>query len=198
MNALSQYVVRPLVSSDIPAVRDLHTALLPARYPSSFYLQLLLQRDRLCLVACPRHAPSTIVAFVSALKHDDDILPTWELTTRRRGHDRQRRPVEAHVEILTIGVLREHQHHGLAQHLVHTVATELLPRSKVVVGADLHASPSSVLIQAHVSAINEDARRFYERLGMRTRERITDAYRVSTISGSRDAYLVAGRVNCAA
>ncbi|KAL1745359.1 acyl-CoA N-acyltransferase [Schizophyllum fasciatum] len=195
-NGTSQYVVRPLVSSDLAALRDLHTALLPMRYPSSFFMSLLLQRDRLCLVACPKGALSKIVAFVSALRHDC-TSQTCEFSTSTN-LDRPPRPPEPHVEILTLGVLREHQHHGLAQHLVHTAASALLPGRKVVLGADVDGTPHGVLVQAHVSAVNDSARRFYERLGLRTRERIANAYRVSTISGCRDAYLVVGRVNCAA
>ncbi|KAJ7497075.1 acyl-CoA N-acyltransferase [Mycena latifolia] len=92
-----QFSLRPIRSHDIPALIHLHTTLLPLPYSHSFFLQLLLQPTRVCLVAHDR-SQSDPVAFISAAAA---IHP------------------EQRIQILTLGVLPTFRQHRLATRLVY-------------------------------------------------------------------------------
>ncbi|KAJ6593655.1 acyl-CoA N-acyltransferase [Mycena capillaripes] len=98
-----QLALSPMHSHDVPAVMQLHAALLPVPYPPSFFLHLLLQPARLCLVAREHGDP---VAFISAAAHP--------------GH---------RIEILTLGVLPSFQQRRLATRLIHAVIDDLANRT---------------------------------------------------------------------
>nr|GAT57739.1 predicted protein [Mycena chlorophos] len=85
-------------AADIPAVAALHKQLLTAEYPHSFYLHLLLQSDRICLVA---EEGSELVAFVSA------------------------RRTERGIHLLTLGVCEEFRRLRLGTHLVRAAVGAL-------------------------------------------------------------------------
>ncbi|KAJ7668440.1 acyl-CoA N-acyltransferase [Mycena polygramma] len=151
-----ELALSPMHSHDIPAVMQLHSALLPVPYPFSFFLHLTLQPTRLCLVARSRGDP---VAFISAALH--------------RGHG---------IEILTLGVHPTFQQRRLATRLVYAVA------------AALDRKTAAATVFAHVSASNSSAKEFYKHMGMHPVARVSrDIYRALP-SGSRDAYIVSGRI----
>ncbi|KAJ7928571.1 acyl-CoA N-acyltransferase [Mycena leptocephala] len=110
-----QFSLSPIRSHQIPAVHAMHTALLPVSYPPSFFLHLLLQPARLCLVA---HHHDDPVAFISAAIHPDH-----------------------RIEILTLGVLPPFQQHRLATRLVHAVIDALAGRKAA--GASVFAQVSA-------------------------------------------------------
>ncbi|KAJ7188525.1 acyl-CoA N-acyltransferase [Mycena filopes] len=91
--------VSPVLSHEIEALKQLHTTLLEVRYPPSFFLHLLLQPSRRCLVARHHGQP---VAFVSAALHPGN-----------------------RIEILTLGVLPAFQQRRLGTRLVHSVVESL-------------------------------------------------------------------------
>ncbi|KAF7362092.1 Structure-specific endonuclease subunit SLX1 [Mycena venus] len=101
-----QFALSPIRSHEIPAVMQLHSALLPISYPRSFFLHLLIQPTRLCLVARNDGDP---VAFISAAMHPGQ-----------------------RIEILTLGVLPPFQQHRLATRLVHAVIDALASTAAVV------------------------------------------------------------------
>ncbi|KAJ7350307.1 acyl-CoA N-acyltransferase [Mycena albidolilacea] len=111
----------PVRSHEISAVMQLHAALLPISYPRSFFLQLLLQPTRLCLVA-RSGSDGDLVAFISAAMHPGQRL-----------------------EILTLGVLPLFQQHRLATRLVYAVIDALTSKAAAVttVFAQVSASNSS-------------------------------------------------------
>lgn len=98
-------------------------ALLPISYPRSFFLQLLLQPTRLCLVA-RSGSDGDLVAFISAAMHPGQRL-----------------------EILTLGVLPLFQQHRLATRLVYAVIDALTSKAATAavttVFAQVSASNSS-------------------------------------------------------
>ena len=159
---------------------------LPVKYPSSFFTQLLVLPTRSCFVAYKQSQPNVPIAFISAVtrqpasRHSDfamnlspDSLRIFDLS-------------KPFLEILTLGVLPAYQHCGLARRLIKCVIDNFHQRC---------AAPEScgtTLVSATVSISNTSALKFYECMGMFISSKvIRNLYR--TIShGSRDAYLVAG------
>lgn len=159
---------------------------MPVTYPSSFFLHLLIQETYSCLIAVD---PSTNkpVAWVSASLHQTNSL------TGSPG---------PHIQLLTLGVLPEYQHQGLAKRLVGQVITSL------------HKDPSAPVppVYTHCCTSNTPAQAFYEHLGMKPFSPAGAPYVAknlykypaysawqSTIEskklfGSRDAYILVGRV----
>ncbi|KAF8170261.1 acyl-CoA N-acyltransferase [Mycena galopus ATCC 62051] len=118
MTRMDQLALSPIRSHEIPAVMRLHAALLPISYPRSFFLHLLLQPTRLCLVARNDSDP---VAFISAAMHPGQRL-----------------------EILTLGVLPPFQQHRLATRLVHAAIEALASKAAAtIVFAQVSASNES-------------------------------------------------------
>ncbi|KAK7043555.1 acyl-CoA N-acyltransferase [Favolaschia claudopus] len=114
----SRVTLSPIRSRDIPAIMQLHATLLPVSYPRSFFLHLLLQPSRLCLVARNNDDP---IAFVSAVLHREQRL-----------------------EILTLGVLPKFQQLHLATRLVYAVIDALTQATTAVtVFAQVSASNAS-------------------------------------------------------
>ncbi|KAF8637958.1 hypothetical protein AX16_010591 [Volvariella volvacea WC 439] len=194
-------VIRPMTSADVPRVRELHSTILPVAYPSSFFLQMLFLPGRICLVAHHRSNPNNPVGFVSAsiqeplcvygaprvnVPREVSPAPASALPGPQFKYVPGCDPQESRIEILTLGVLPPYQHNGLARHLVHRVIQTLRSPTK--------PTEEGNVVYAHVSTSNTSALKFYERLGMRvSSEVIRNLYRSCT-SGSRDAYVVAGRV----
>ena len=164
---------------------------LPVKYPSSFFTQLLVLPTRTCLVAYKQGHPNVPIAFISsvtrqpAARHSDfamnlspDSLRIFDLT-------------KPYLEILTLGVLPAYQHCGLARRLLKCVIDNFRPRCA---GPDSESplADCGTLVSATVSISNTSALKFYESMGMSISSQvIRNLYR--TIShGSRDAYLVAG------
>ncbi|KAJ6497839.1 acyl-CoA N-acyltransferase [Mycena sanguinolenta] len=118
MKDIDQLALSPVRSHEIPAVMQLHAALLPVRYPRSFFLHLLLQPTRLCLVARNDGDP---VAFISAAVHPGQ-----------------------RIEILTLGVLPPFQQHRIGTRLVYAVIDGLTNTpAAVTVFAQVSASNAS-------------------------------------------------------
>lgn len=166
----------------------LQSLLLPVRYPSSFFTQLLLLPGRICLIAHDTADANTPVAFISACLRQSQ--PADHLTYL--SHDLKpplcESPDPAHwIEILTLGVLPEYQKRGIASLLVRRVyeyfRASLFPASHLNDGT---------MVRANVATSNVSALSFYKRLGMRiVSDVISNLYRTCSY-GSRDAYLVSG------
>lgn len=161
--------------------------ILPVKYPSSFFTQLLVLPTRTCFVAYKKSQPSVPIAFISAVtrqpasRHNDltvnlspDSLRIFDLS-------------KPFLEILTLGVLPTYQHRGLARRLIKCVIDSFHQRCA---GPDQESC--GTLVSATVSISNTSALKFYECMGMFISSKvIRNLYR--TIShGSRDAYLVVG------
>ena len=199
-------LIKTLSSQDIPEVQELHVSLvlrsghshiliqshpkakiLPMKYPSSFFTQLLVLPARTCFVAYRRCQPNVPIAFISAVtrqpasRHNDFVMNHLSPDSSRILD-----LTKPFLEILTLGVLPAYQHCGLARRLINCVVD------------DFHQScagkerSSGALVSATVSTSNTSALKFYECMGMFiSSEVIRNLYR--TVShGSRDAYLVVG------
>lgn len=177
---MAEFKIRPMHSRDILSVQQLHVrigfsahslqfiphqaALLPVPYALSFFLHLLVQPTRVCLVALAPDKGNP-VAFISAAMHP-----------------------EQRIEILTLGVLATFRHCKIATRLVHTVIDTLAGSAATAV--------DSTTVFAQVSASDEPAKRFYRHMGMHPTDFIRDMYR-NLPCGSRDAYVVSGRIAAA-
>ncbi|KAF5388794.1 hypothetical protein D9757_005658 [Collybiopsis confluens] len=131
---MSDILIRPIASADIE-----HAKLIPVAYPSSFFLHLLIQDSYSCLVAISTDQP---VAWASASLHKSNSLIGSP---------------DPHIQLLTLGVLPEYQHRGLARRLVLQVI------------ASLHRDRDSVPVPSvytHVCTSNTAAQALYHTLGM--------------------------------
>ena len=161
--------------------------MLPVKYPSSFFTQLLVLPTRFCFVAYKHAHPNVPIAFISAV--------TRQPASRHRNFPMNLSPDSLRIfdlnkpflEILTLGVLPAYQHCGLARRLIKCVIDNFHQRC-----AGPESSDCGTLVTATVSISNTSALKFYECMGMFiSSEVIRDHYR--TVSqGSRDAYLVVG------
>ncbi|KAF8813686.1 hypothetical protein BYT27DRAFT_7083888 [Phlegmacium glaucopus] len=185
---LNDILIKHLSSQDIPKVHELHSKLLPVKYPSSFFTQLLVLPTRACFVAYRHGQPDDPIAFISAVRRQPSL--TWH-NDFVMNLSQDSSPIldlsgKPYIEILTLGVLPAYQQCGLARRLVQCVVDKL------------HLSCAGMeprcrtLISATVSTSNTSALKFYECIGMLVSSKvIRNLYR--TISyGSRDAYLVVG------
>ena len=160
--------------------------ILPVKYPSSFFTQLLVLPTRTCFVAYKQGHPNVPIAFISAVtrqpasRHNDfamnlspESLRIFDLS-------------KPFLEILTLGVLPAYQHCGLARRLMNCVIDNF--HQRYAAGQE----PCGTLVSATVSISNTSALKFYECMGMFISSKvIRNLYR--TIShGSKDAYLVVG------
>jgi ribosomal protein S18 acetylase RimI-like enzyme len=191
-------LVRQLTAADVPKVRELHVSfdlcysccfcflthskalILPVKYPSSFFHQLLIFPSRICLVA---FCTSNPVAFISASMR----WTTSQSNVFRASESVSESPrlEQHHIEILTLGVLPEYQQRGLARHLIHRVYHYFRDPSNP-------AHHLETLIYANVATSNVSALSFYERMGMRvSSDVIRNMYRTCS-SGCRDGYLIIG------
>ncbi|TFK44509.1 acyl-CoA N-acyltransferase [Crucibulum laeve] len=167
---LNDIIVRPLTSADVPKVIELHAHVLPIRYSRSFFLQLLVLPSRACLVAHKRTQPNNLIAFVSAAMqqplavYNHHLIEVQEPTpgaiagspTKSFVHIDPTRP---RLEILTLGVLPQYQHLGLARRLIQCVTQKLLGLKPMPIA-------DQTIIYANVSTSNEPALKFYESMGM--------------------------------
>lgn len=180
------------MSVTFPYVCHCHTHLaspqslvLPVKYPSSFFTQLLVLPTRTCFVAYKQGHPSVPIAFISAVtrqpasRHSDfamnlspDALRIFDLS-------------KPFLEILTLGVLPAYQHCGLARRLIKRVVDNFHQRC---------AGPEScgTLVSATVSISNTSALKFYESMGMSISSQVIENLYRTISHGSRDAYLVVG------
>ncbi|GAW00350.1 acyl-CoA N-acyltransferase [Lentinula edodes] len=138
---MSDFTIRPLASADIEQIKKLHATLVPVNYPASFFLHLLIQNSYSCLIALEPSSGEP-VAWVSASLHKSSNLIG---------------SLEPHIQLLTLGVLPEYQHRGLAKRLVWEVI------------ASLHKDPSTPVptVYTHVCTSNTPAQAFYESIGMK-------------------------------
>ncbi|KAF9467363.1 acyl-CoA N-acyltransferase [Collybia nuda] len=190
-STLGGIVIRPLTSTDVPKVRELHSMVLPVAYPSSFFTQLLLLPARVCLVAHESSSPGEPVAFISASIRD--AHPVANYFTIQNTHRRQSGVCSAttqqrpHIEILTLGVLPHHQNKGIARLLVRRVHQHFCE----YLGHSQNFDQGAV-VHANVATSNRTALTFYERIGMQvSSDVIRNLYRTCS-HGSRDGYLVVG------
>ncbi|KAJ7287399.1 acyl-CoA N-acyltransferase [Mycena rebaudengoi] len=161
-----EFTLRPLRSCDLPGLIALHATLLPVSYPTSFFLNVVIQPTRACFIANAGDGNDP-VAFCCAAIHDSTLA-------------------EPSIEILTLGVLPAFRQRRLATRLVRAVIETLSRRT----------AAAATAIYAHIATANKPARNFYERMGMhvcsdviRNIYRIPrgsrDAYRVSGESRAR-------------
>ncbi|KAF8160926.1 acyl-CoA N-acyltransferase [Crassisporium funariophilum] len=188
-------VIKSLTSRDVPNVRELHSKVLPVRYPPSFFLQLLVLPTRACFVAYRRGQLHNPIGFISAAAQQP--TPNNNFSSDSSDHPPsvssklENQPVldlgKSRLEILTLGVHPAYRHCGLARRLVQSVVDNF--QQSCAGNYDLH---DGTLIYANVSISNTTALKFYEHMGMLvSSETIRNLYR--TVSqGSRDAYLVVG------
>ncbi|KAJ7755748.1 acyl-CoA N-acyltransferase [Mycena maculata] len=94
-------------------------------------------------------------------------------------------PEQQRIEILTLGVLAAYQRHRLATRLLLAVIDTL--------AGDTAASTA---VFAQVPASAEPAKSFYKHMGLHPTDVTRDLYR-NLPPGSRDGYLVSGRVTAA-
>ncbi|KAF4620873.1 hypothetical protein D9613_000534 [Agrocybe pediades] len=188
---LDDVVLKSLTARDLKRVQDLHSLILPVRYPTSFFLQLLVIPNRTCFVAYSQGHP---VGFISAAiqkpikcftfsppdNHPLVVPPEFQDSPAVLSSSQP-------IEILTLGVLPACQKCGLARRLVHFLVESVRKESSCATN-----SFGGTLIYANVAASNTQALEFYERIGMVVfSDVIRNLYRTLS-SGSRDAYLVAG------
>lgn len=175
----------------LPILTLKKSSVLPIKYPTSFFLQLLLLPTHACLVACHPANPNDPVAFISASlqaprpTHDHLRIssPSDEYQPLLNNNVYKERP---HIEILTLGVLPAYQQRGVARLLVRRLYDHFRQSSN-----HLH---DGTLVHANVATSNSPALSFYERMGMRiTSDVIRNLYRTCAY-GSRDAYLVVGLI----
>lgn len=185
--------LRVMKASDLPHVRVLHVStsfthanlfvspdspfmqrnLLSASYPAAFFVQLLVNPRRLCVVATEG---STIIGFASAaigLLQPSSPPDTW--ADRDYSETRSDIP-RSHVTLLTLGVLPAYQRKGIGRALVHRVIQHLEgSRSSLAPRPYTHASTNHipnqdnrtfVLVQVQVAPSNSVGKCFYTHLGM--------------------------------
>jgi ribosomal protein S18 acetylase RimI-like enzyme len=160
--------IRMMRSSDMSQVRALHTKLLPIAYPTTFFVQLLVQPQHMCLVAT---YDGKVIAFASA------TIETRRSTPGPLGSTAdQDRPIGGgalRVTLLTLGVSPEFRRQGIARRLVH----EVVQRLRSSCGAPCHKSPhasslsesdstDAVILCAEVARNNSSGQSFYSHLGM--------------------------------
>ncbi|KIK68904.1 hypothetical protein GYMLUDRAFT_34907 [Collybiopsis luxurians FD-317 M1] len=183
---MSDFIIRPLASGDVEQIRNLHAKLIPVNYPPSFFLHLLIQESYSCLIATSNDQP---VAWVSASLHKTNNLIGSQ---------------DPHIQLLTLGVLPECQHRGIAKRLVSEVIASLHKDSLVPVPP----------VYAHVCTSNVVAQAFYQNLGMqlllgsdpsgepyvakniyRYPSACQSTVESRSLFGSRDAYVLFGKVS---
>ncbi|KAG2033504.1 acyl-CoA N-acyltransferase [Suillus americanus] len=156
--------IRMMRSSDMSQVRALHTKLLPIAYPTTFFVQLLVQPRHMCLVAT---YDGKVIAFASA------TMETRHSTPGPGSAAAQDRPTGGgapRVTLLTLGVSPEFQRQGIARRLVH----EVVQRLRSSCGTLCHKSPptpsldstDAVILCAEVARNNSSGQSFYSHLGM--------------------------------
>ncbi|KIK79704.1 hypothetical protein PAXRUDRAFT_833963 [Paxillus rubicundulus Ve08.2h10] len=193
--------LRVMNSSDVPQVRALHSSLLPASYPATFFVQLLVNPRHLCLVAVDE---GSVIGFASAAK-DTSQPPScgiWRHETHSdRDCSRSRSGVpRSHMTLLTLGVLPAYQRRGIGRTLVHEVVRRLqasscgLPPYRTVLDEDAReGGKAAILVRAQVAHSNTGGKRFYTRLGMMG-QRASDDPRIDLGLGARTS-LVAGMLS---
>ncbi|KAF8141453.1 acyl-CoA N-acyltransferase [Boletus edulis] len=169
--------LRVMKASDLPHVRALHRNLLPVSYPAAFFVQLLINPRRLCLVVTDGGA---IIGFASAAMGPSLAQPTsgggyiGETSTLA---DRKCSDIAlSHITLLTLGVLPAYQRRGIGRSLVHGVVQRL----EALCAADAppmydptssdhipdQDSKVAVLVQVQVAQSNTAGKCFYTHLGM--------------------------------
>ncbi|KAG6886290.1 hypothetical protein C0993_006700 [Termitomyces sp. T159_Od127] len=175
---MSSLVIKPLTSSDIPKVRALHLTLLSGR---------------VCLVAYHPANPTDPVAFVSASLQENPRVNDLTKSLFLDGKISPDNKVDQgtpHIEILTLGVLPAYQQQGIARLLVQQVHDYFRD----------HSTPSrrlsdSSLIHTNVATSNISALKFYEHMGLKVASGvIRNLYRACP-HGSKDGYLLVGRLS---
>ncbi|KAF9047347.1 hypothetical protein BJ165DRAFT_1465373, partial [Panaeolus papilionaceus] len=191
------YTLKPLNSRELPLVRDLHSKLLPVRYPPSFFLQLLVLKTRTCFVAYSNKSPTVPIGFVSAAIQANAatncFTPDLKSTLSNEIHPiSEKHTIDLlihnslhHIEVLTLGIHPTHQGKGLARMLIQRVINHFR-------GSFPEQETTGTLICANVSISNSSALRFYQSMGMSISPRIFHNLYRTISQGSKDAYLVFG------
>ncbi|KAG5652229.1 hypothetical protein H0H81_005723 [Sphagnurus paluster] len=179
-------------SVDIPNVRALHDALLPMKYPTAFFIQLTLLRERVCLVAYHPESPASPIAFISASLQQDPcvhgLLKSYTLA--EDFSDPKVSEDLPHIEILTLGVFPAYQQCGIARLLVRRVYDYF--RENLNQTSDMR---EYTVVHTNVATSNTPALSFYERMGLRiTSGVVRNLYRACP-QGSKDGYLLVGRIS---
>lgn len=142
--------------------------LLPVAYPPTFFVQLLVHPQQMCLVAT---YDSSVVAFSSA------TMDTQNWTSGPLGscggQDCNVRALQ--VTLLTLGVSPEFRRRGIARKLVHEVVQRLRSSYRARCVSTRDPTPA-VILCAEVARNNTSGQSFYSHLGMH-RQAIVDEQR---------------------
>jgi len=196
--------VRTMRAADLPHVQRLHAQLLPFAYPTAFFVQLLVQPDRFCLVVLDDededNGGAIPVAFITAtLDRAASAVPIS--LSKSSLHDDTEDDIQnvPLISILTLGVAPSHRRRGLARALIHDVTRKLQGRLQHSPSLQCTCNPlgpktckrttaarGRARVVAQVAAANEGGRKFYRTLGLEEQEVHRGMFRASA-SASADA-----------
>ncbi|KAF5345313.1 hypothetical protein D9758_008515 [Tetrapyrgos nigripes] len=180
--------VRQIIAADLSELANLHAALIPVPYPPSFFINLLIQSNYACLIAhdTSSASPDAPIAFISASIHKSNSITGSQ---------------KPHIQLLTLGVLPEYQHKGLARTLVQQVISTLHTSSDPTPPIYTHVCTTNTLAQSFYRSLGMTpfqssrdsgpfiARNKYPSYSSRCRDDLVELFR------SRDAYLLVGEVS---
>jgi ribosomal protein S18 acetylase RimI-like enzyme len=141
---------RPLEEADVPALRELQSALFPVQYPDSFYNRLF-EPGYYCQVGV---LADGLIVTVASARFLDGSQPAANGSSSSSGN-RQRVDVDGSREayLMTLGVREGFRRHHLGSRAMDQILKLLAKYT------------TAEYVALHVKSANRAAVRFYERLG---------------------------------
>lgn len=171
--------------------------LLPVSYPAAFFIQLLVNPRRLCLVATEGGAIVGFASAASGLLQPGSVGGHMQHDTHTDSESRPDIP-RSHVTLLTLGVLPTYQRRGIGRSLVHGVIQRLEGSCSTAAPQPYHHTSTShipdqdnkvaVLVQVQVAPSNSVGKCFYTHLGMMD-QRVSEDPRLHLGLGSRTSVM---------